>query len=125
MASLRRSCAKVGEPSELLFGVVRWVGQGSGVLDGGAMEKGFGGFFSRFSLLDFRLGRRRRNAFDQWLATRPVPKLLWAISLLLPQKMNPIISCRYAVCAERILWVTAAAAPGPTNHLWTPPGKYD
>jgi len=34
MESLRRSCAKVREPSELWFGVVRGVDRGLGVLDG-------------------------------------------------------------------------------------------
>ena len=33
MGNLRRHCAKVREPSELQFGVVRGVGRGIGVLD--------------------------------------------------------------------------------------------
>ena len=35
MGTLRRICAKVREPSELRFGVVRGVDRGIGVLDGG------------------------------------------------------------------------------------------
>ena len=52
MTSLRLSCANVGEPSELWFGVVHGVGLGIGVLDGGrrpARGMGrFGGFGPKF-----------------------------------------------------------------------------
>ena len=46
MRSLRRSCAKVCEPSELRFGLVRKVGQGIAVLDGDPRRAtGKGDFF--------------------------------------------------------------------------------
>ena len=41
MGTLRRNCAKVREPSELRFGVVRRVGRGIGV-DGGPIVQGEG-----------------------------------------------------------------------------------
>ena len=45
MASLRRSCAKVREPSELRFGMVRGVDRAIAVLDGGPRRtRGTGGF---------------------------------------------------------------------------------
>jgi len=52
MGTLRRTCAKVREPSELRFGLVGGVGRGVAVLDGGprgARERGgFGDFASPF-----------------------------------------------------------------------------
>ena len=50
---LRRTCATVPQPSELRFGMVREVGRGIAVLDGGQRSPtgrgGFGGFCSPFS----------------------------------------------------------------------------
>ena len=44
MGTLRRTCATVTQPSELRFGVVRAVGRGIAVLDGGPRRaKGRGG----------------------------------------------------------------------------------
>ena len=67
MGSLWRSCARVRERSELWFGVVRWIGRGIGVLDGGPHRaRGEGEICrgcSRFLLLNFLLGRRWRNDF--------------------------------------------------------------
>ena len=48
MATLRRACATVPQPLELRFGVVRVVGRGIAVLDGGprrAMGRGGVGVF--------------------------------------------------------------------------------
>ena len=66
METLRRWCATVPQPSEaeLRFGVVRAVGRGIVVLDGGPRRAkgrgGFGrGFCSPFSQCEMPLGRRR------------------------------------------------------------------
>ena len=50
--TLRRSCAKVREPSELRFGLLRGVGRGIAALDGGPRRaRGMGGFeFFRFPI---------------------------------------------------------------------------
>ena len=57
MASFRRCCAEVREPSELWFGLVRGVGQGVAVLDGiprrargkGDCGRGFRHFYADFA----------------------------------------------------------------------------
>ena len=49
MGTLRRICAKVREPSELRFGVVRGVDRGTGVLDGSPCRaRGRKNYYSRF-----------------------------------------------------------------------------
>ena len=54
MGTSRRRCATVPQPSVLRFGVVRAVGRGSAVLDGGPRRArgrgGFGGLFSIFTM---------------------------------------------------------------------------
>ena len=54
MGTSRRTCAKVREPSELRFGVVRGVGRGIAVLDGGPRRaRGRGGFCSPIGSIGF------------------------------------------------------------------------
>jgi len=71
MGSWLRSCAKVREPSELRFGVVRGVDRGTDVLDGGprraSVREGFRGSCFRFSLFDFRVDFQQRNVFDSFV----------------------------------------------------------
>lgn len=63
MGTLHRSCAKVRDPLELQFGVVRVVDRGIPVLDGcphRARGRGrFRGFCSPFSQWEIPFGRRR------------------------------------------------------------------
>ena len=66
-------CDSVPQPSELRFGVVRAVGRGIAVLDGGqrrARERsGFGFFCSPLSQWEMPLGRRRSNVSDSYAET--------------------------------------------------------
>ena len=63
MATSRRTCATVPQPSELPFGVVRPVGRGIAVLDGGPRRARAGGRFWGFVFpiftIEMPLGRRR------------------------------------------------------------------
>ena len=56
MGTLRRTCAKVREPSELRFGVVRGVGRGIAVLDGGPRRATGRGGFGNFDYPIFTIG---------------------------------------------------------------------
>ena len=69
METLRRSCAKVRELSELRFRMVRGVGRGIGVLDGGQrLARGMGGFrgflFPDFYYWEFPLRRCKPAAWS-------------------------------------------------------------
>jgi len=70
MATLRRTCAKVHEPSELRFLVVGGVGRGIAVLDGGPRRArdrgGFGEFCFPFVQWEKPYTRQRRNVCNSY-----------------------------------------------------------
>ena len=83
MATLRRTCQTVPQPSELRFGVMRAVGRAIAVLDGGSRRAsgrgGFGRFSSPFLQWEMPLGRRRWNVSDSYaknLITFPFGKCI-------------------------------------------------
>ena len=73
MATLRRTCETVPQPSELRFGVVREVGRGIAVLHGGPRRaRGrvrFKGFCSPFSQWEMPLDPRLWNVSDSYAET--------------------------------------------------------
>jgi len=72
MATSRRTCATMPQPSQLLFRVVRAVGRALLYYMGSTSCKGrggFGGFCSPLSQWEMSLGRRRWNASDSYTKT--------------------------------------------------------
>ena len=83
MGTLRRMCTTVPQPSELRFGVVRAVGRGIAVLDGGPRSPtGRGGFWGLFSIFT---SRRYASA-----ALAVIVSLSICLSVRLPVRLSQV-----------------------------------